>query len=603
MFRRVVCLTLLAVAWAHDLDVVYDKGVVPEAAAAQFVAMDPSQFEIVSQGPESRFLCQIPEIPVMETKVNKTMAPDLLRRAVEVVQKSFQKDSCVFEINWHNAYWTYGYCLGDKIVQYNQDLDAWHKTGAYKVGEHDTIYTLGRFKNAAKYAEDALYNQSPGNSRLDPNDFHLHNSQFHLFVESDHIDADSPTLFIAHQLDDGSICDLTKEPRLIDVLYQCGEGRHPKIVDLVEVQICRYQMVVSVPGLCELPEFSPNSDKDAIPITCKRIDSLEFSDTIISADQFEDFAYPIKFQGFPPRGTKVNMHDFFIDSMGQGFFYGYGQGRGKYGRRHVIFHSSPAETLEGDFVNVFRKSLSRKLPLPVQFSSQLGPALLPLKWSDKFVVWYEIYNMGGALEAVVKVSNTVDDEDVSSQEDLFWYHWIDPNTMTDGDGDAIDPPKFSAGHYNFEYFDRQDLQWGNFQIKPPADDKEPEIDIDDHYDNIAAELKLDVSDLKKVLEGNDLHLARKPRNHPNDNKDERWLQYDADHLDELLSDAGMYDEDHPHTNYDSRFADSFDPADVEYVYYGSDDEIISVDEDDIVGANKEMYQDDEDSWLDEYDEL
>lgn len=514
-----------------SLNVVYERGAVPLLAATQFVAMDPSRFEIVAQGSQ-QFLCEMPDPP--QPPANITVSSALLADAVSIIQRLFEPDLCLFQVMLHNEYWTYAYCLGDKIVQYHQDLEALSKRQEYKVGTPNAIFTLGRFKGSLHKTKDTLTNQLPGNNRLDPQEFLMHNLRFHSFFESDELDPETPQLFVVHTLYDGTECDLTKEPRLVDVIYRCANdgSKHPHITDLLEVQICRYQMVVAVPGLCALPGFKPDTlGLKPVPIKCREIGGEENWDTmarkdkkngrrrdkdekrdkderenrakdhrIRSASEFDAFNHT-KSRVFPTKGSRINFADFQLVPLGLGFSLGYGITNSAHGRRLIVVHTGTPGNVAKKFVNVFRRTLHRSFPSPVVLDDF---QVYPLEWSDAFKLWYEVYSLLGLLDGVMKLERRAD----GGSDDIFYYTWVDPDTMLDALGDPVDMPVFMPPNYNFEYFRRQLPNGQDVEIKydaaAMADGVESHV-----YSDIAAQLNVDGTQLKQILGAHNLHLAQK----------------------------------------------------------------------------------------------
>merc|ERR1719499_2656941 len=62
--------------------------------------------------------------------------------------------------------------------------------------------------------------------------------------------------FVEEQYGAGTTCDITDSPRQIEIRYRCfPDSKKEEIKTPTEVSSCIYQMDVSVPALCEHPDF------------------------------------------------------------------------------------------------------------------------------------------------------------------------------------------------------------------------------------------------------------------------------------------------------------------------------------------------------------
>ncbi|KAK6944428.1 Protein OS9-like domain [Dillenia turbinata] len=65
---------------------------------------------------------------------------------------------------------------------------------------------------------------------------------------------DASQRYHAHQYKNGTICDLTNEPRETEVRFVCSENK-AMITNIVELSTCRYALMVQCPTLCKHPLF------------------------------------------------------------------------------------------------------------------------------------------------------------------------------------------------------------------------------------------------------------------------------------------------------------------------------------------------------------
>ncbi|KAI5808162.1 hypothetical protein DFH27DRAFT_650682 [Peziza echinospora] len=77
--------------------------------------------------------------------------------------------------------------------------------------------------------------------------------------------------YLVQKLGGGTVCDLTKKERRIEVQYHCNPSSTDRIGFVKEVSICCYLMVVYTPRLCNDVAFLPPRDGRANMIECKEI--------------------------------------------------------------------------------------------------------------------------------------------------------------------------------------------------------------------------------------------------------------------------------------------------------------------------------------------
>lgn len=156
---------------------------------------------------------------------------DTLDLGVDIV-KGILPDQC---IGYRSGFWAYQYCSKRQFSQY-------HGTPTHPT----LIYVLGRpDKRDSNRHFELLYN-----------DFGY---------------------YINEVIGSGDICDLSGEPRTIEVQYVCGSAVGEASIQWVrEVATCKYQAQISVPDLCNVDLLSINEDKHAaMSIFCSRSNELE----------------------------------------------------------------------------------------------------------------------------------------------------------------------------------------------------------------------------------------------------------------------------------------------------------------------------------------
>ena len=129
------------------------------------------------------------------------------------------------------GWWVYEFCHGRFVKQFHDDPEK--KTPRVQ-------YTLG---NAATGATPTF--------------------------ESDGVDA-SGSPYFSEWYTDGTVCDLTGQPRRTEVRYVCDLLKLEQFTDIKETSTCQYQVLISTPRLCAHPGYKPREGA-ASPIKCQLV--------------------------------------------------------------------------------------------------------------------------------------------------------------------------------------------------------------------------------------------------------------------------------------------------------------------------------------------
>jgi len=124
--------------------------------------------------------------------------------------------ACVLRVE---DWWTYEYCAGAHVRQFHGG----------EGGEAVDAFMLGRVNESRASSLDAV-----------------------------HLDASSPAgdaRYVATTYDGGDPCDLTGEPRSVEVRFVCAEGGRDALHSVREPSTCAYVAVVGVAALCSHPGF------------------------------------------------------------------------------------------------------------------------------------------------------------------------------------------------------------------------------------------------------------------------------------------------------------------------------------------------------------
>lgn len=425
-------------------------------------------YEIL-QSKKGRYLCNVPEkslywsntsLLTPESHLTHQLRNDatFLQEALDQIYASFSLEECVYAFNHNGGYWTYAVCFGDKIIQYHENLQHYLQTGVHEPEYPDYVYVLGRFKDGSKRDQkvEKIKNKSlwKGN-QLDTSDFNIIDSDVSPFTGG-HLSQTRSQRYIQHTLKMGGVCDLTNEPRTINVMYKCDPDNRGvvEIVDIQEVKTCQYQMIVSLPRLCGIPEFRPDNTKDQVTaINCQRIsEGNEVEKTAENEQSDRRFSFPIT------KASKVYFSDLQLFPLGLGFSIGAfktdkGQSNEYLRNRHVlIYNGLPMGTK--DFLKHTSRALEQLLGsrmLAPVFDGNIQPAL---DYTDTFILWLEIYDFLGNFLTMVRVQR-----DGSEPRKILLLSLVDPETMLDQDGDLVEISHMQApnGAWNYELFSQEEL--------------------------------------------------------------------------------------------------------------------------------------------------
>ncbi|CAH2352097.1 protein OS-9 homolog [[Candida] railenensis] len=438
------------------------------------------------------YLCYIPQVEINDTSIlvdeNAQPTADLLGKAVRILNSSFSTKECVFAYGFNGGYFTFAYCFGDKVIQYHENMEYFIKTKKHKPENPDFIFVLGKFEGS-NFKETKIENQcnwkEKDSERLNPKEFQINDDTINPFNQKN---VHSTQKFIEHTLTDGGICDWTGEPRTIDIIYKCDpkRGGNIHVIDVNEIKTCEYQMVISVPQLCQLKEFQPSKVEDeVIEIGCKEIEVHEEHENgnwnrdgnndyeSLTVDSFlksrtEEDLVPIKGRDlFPIRNDyKIQLSDYTLSPFGQGFFSAISRTpiaseNSYFKHRHVIVYNNEYESnmdLINKFGRMFHNIIGRKILSPL-IDKNTGMQQF-ITWDDTFIIWFEMYDFYGNFISLVKVSRDGEEEIKSLSLQL-----INPETMVDHDGDFVEIGEYQSpnGAVNFQKFEQRR------EVEPPQE--------------------------------------------------------------------------------------------------------------------------------------
>ncbi|KAJ2696299.1 Protein OS-9 [Coemansia sp. IMI 209128] len=206
------------------------------------VVYDPLVFRV---GRAWRMLCQMPR--VNETLSSNTAsegdeeeeidAAVAIARGAELLEPL--KERC---LTYLGGWWTFEYC-------HNQHVRQFHLLAPDKSGNTQEIeFRLGAYPKRIAL-DDSQQVRRIGRSR-----------------------------YVTQVWGGGTLCDMTREPRDIEIQYHCDPHGPERIAMVEEVEVCSYAMIINTPRLCADPMFYDTAASAVYDIKCQHIlDDAEYS--------------------------------------------------------------------------------------------------------------------------------------------------------------------------------------------------------------------------------------------------------------------------------------------------------------------------------------
>ncbi|ORZ04887.1 hypothetical protein BCR42DRAFT_457031 [Absidia repens] len=192
----------------------------------------------------------------------------IIKQGLELLEPL--ENACLYH-NPH-GYWTYEYCHGRHVRQFHIDASTVNNGGDKIIVDGKSSYILGTFPHHQDNSNaDSLSTYTNNNNESPPS---LQQQQEHSIlgkkpspVSFDHATAQSissTTLrhiagrgsqqqqqVLVQHWTDGSKCDITNQPRTIDIQFQCAGQDMDHIAYFEEVSTCHYHMTIATPRLCD----------------------------------------------------------------------------------------------------------------------------------------------------------------------------------------------------------------------------------------------------------------------------------------------------------------------------------------------------------------
>ncbi|KAJ2454078.1 Protein OS-9 [Coemansia sp. RSA 2336] len=216
---------------------------------------------IAKAGRKWKFLCQVPRVDKNSTAAKtKGSAEDskpskldarkedeqAIMRGLELLQPL--KRNC---ISYTAGWWTFEYCHDQRVRQY-------HRTAPDKNGDVAEIeYRLGDYSHRKQYP--AIESSESDASGTQPE---VRTTQIRQFGRK---------RFLTQVWAGGTVCDITRQPREVEIQFHCDPNSPERIVHVEEIAICQYVMVINTPRLCADPSFYDVSASAVNDIKCQQV--------------------------------------------------------------------------------------------------------------------------------------------------------------------------------------------------------------------------------------------------------------------------------------------------------------------------------------------
>ncbi|KAJ2683946.1 Protein OS-9, partial [Coemansia sp. RSA 1285] len=183
-----------------------------------------------------------------EEEMSRTERRKAIARGVELLDPL--KSDC---ITYVSEYWSFEYCHNMHVRQFHRsapDRNGRVLEVEYRLGDYASRKPVGATTTAAAKEDDGALDSAAvahgtGSSVPDGVDAAL----------TTRISAIGRTRFLTQVWGGGTLCDITRQPRQVEVQFHCDANGPERIALVEEVESCRYVVVVNTPRLCADPMF------------------------------------------------------------------------------------------------------------------------------------------------------------------------------------------------------------------------------------------------------------------------------------------------------------------------------------------------------------
>ncbi|XP_038214508.1 endoplasmic reticulum lectin 1 isoform X2 [Zerene cesonia] len=199
----------------------------------------PEENEIlqVTTTHKEQYECRLPKL---QNKVTTSIEDYDGPTPFELLKPIFSQKICSYRLE---SYWSYEVCHGRHVRQYHEDREGKEaKTHEYYLGRwsEEEHLKLGEEIKAAQAAREKLKTTKVEGTTLP---------------------------YVEMVMSDGTICDLSGQPRKTRILYVCyTHGKH-EIYSMKETTTCEYEIIILSGLLCDHPQFK-SKDVSENEINC-----------------------------------------------------------------------------------------------------------------------------------------------------------------------------------------------------------------------------------------------------------------------------------------------------------------------------------------------
>merc|ERR1712226_724938 len=169
------------------------------------------------------YSCFLPQVPQEQDQEPSGGTP--VENVVDILDKSLNGTCMTHKKGW----WTYKLCHKKSITQYHVG----------EGGDPDSpITNLGSFSSEDDWTKEEVLERKPSE------------------------------IYHSHQFVNGTVCDVTQEPRKTTVQYFCSTKPGDSIIRIEEPATCEYIITVHSAKLCTHPLFSKKETKKSINLVC-----------------------------------------------------------------------------------------------------------------------------------------------------------------------------------------------------------------------------------------------------------------------------------------------------------------------------------------------
>ncbi|KAL0074195.1 glucosidase II beta subunit-like protein-domain-containing protein [Phycomyces blakesleeanus] len=214
------------------------------------------------------FLCKIPNVDAegdkekRQRQIKEHMKQENTRGSIErglQLLEPLSKGCLYFTLH---GYWTYEYCHGQHVRQFHEERIAQGENGQPDTRREGASFYLGLYPGTTESSDLIQRNSAKQSTTVQQISKNIPKTDLH------HV---GDKRYLVQKWGGGTQCDITKEPRSIEVQYHCDMQVHDRITMFQEIKTCQYQIVISTPRLCEELVLSSQAQSETYPIKCDPI--------------------------------------------------------------------------------------------------------------------------------------------------------------------------------------------------------------------------------------------------------------------------------------------------------------------------------------------